>query len=236
MEIEKKSAAEEALKWVKNGMILGLGTGSTAEFMIQALAARVAKGLSVVGVPSSERTEELANDLGIPLTTLEEAGVLDLNIDGADEFDAQFQLIKGGGGALLREKIIAYNSKVNLIIADSTKQVKKLGKFKLPIEVIPFSKKGVLMKMEQMGLHPVLRIQSGTPFITDENNLIIDVDIFAIDDSEALNRTLMDIPGVVETGLFLNLADIILTGKDSEVLVYENNTMEKNFRAHTKSI
>ncbi|TAI48532.1 ribose-5-phosphate isomerase RpiA [Flagellimonas allohymeniacidonis] len=235
MELEKKKAAEEAVKWVKNGMVLGLGTGSTVEFMIQALAKLVAKGLQVVGVPSSERTKELAGNLGIPLTTLDEAGILDLNIDGADEFDSNFRLIKGGGGALLREKIIAFNSKVNLIIADSTKQVEKLGKFKLPIEVIPFAKKGVLMKLEHMNLHPVLRLQSGKPFTTDENNLVIDVDIFAIEDVEALNHTLMEIPGVVETGLFLNLADVILMGKDSKVLVFENNSVQTSFRVHTKN-
>ena len=120
-------------------MLVGLGSGSTAAYMIRELGKKVAGGLSIKGVPSSDATAELAREVGIPLISLEEAGTLDLNIDGADEFDSELQLIKGGGGALLREKIVAYNSRFNLVIADSDKQVKRLGKFKLPIETVPFA-------------------------------------------------------------------------------------------------
>ncbi len=221
MSIEKKIAAKRAVELVEDGMIVGLGTGSTATYMIHALAERVTNGLTITGVPSSQRTADLAKECGIPLTTLDEAVILDINIDGADEFDSKLQMIKGGGGALLREKIIAYNSKQNVIITDSSKQVEKLGKFKLPIEVIPFSKNGILRKLEKMGLQPALRIKNEVPFETDENNVIIDVDAFDIDDLHELNHTLLAIPGVVETGLFLDLANYIIMGKNESITIFE---------------
>ncbi len=223
MNIEKKIAAERAVEMIEDNMVVGLGTGSTATFMIHALAERVTNGLSITGVPSSQRTADLAKECGIPLTTLDEAVILDINIDGADEFDSKLQMIKGGGGALLREKIIAYNSKQNVIITDSSKQVEKLGKFKLPIEVIPFSKNGILRKLEKMGLQPALRIKNEVPFETDENNVIIDVNAFGFDDLHELNHTLLAIPGVVETGLFLDLADYIIMGKDKSITIFEKN-------------
>nr|WP_299339409.1 ribose-5-phosphate isomerase RpiA [Allomuricauda sp.] len=225
MDSEKKIAAKEAIAMVKDGMVLGLGSGSTAYFMIESLGERVKNGLSVVGVPSSDKTAKLAQEYNIPLTTLNEVKMIDVNIDGADEFDPELRLIKGGGGALLREKLIAYNSKTNIIIADSSKYVDKLGKFKLPIEVIPFSKNSILLKLEQMGLKPILRKQSGKEYRTDENNVIIDVDIFEVKDLESLNHTLIQIPGVVETGLFLGIADMVIMGKGEEAKIFKKEDL-----------
>src|SRR5680860_108716 len=218
---EKKAAAAKSLDWIKDGMLVGLGSGSTAAHMIRGLGEKVAKGLSIKGVPSSDTTAELAREAGIPLITLEEAGKLDINIDGADEFDAKMQLIKGGGGALLREKIVAYNSKINVVIADSAKQVERLGKFKLPLETIPFATKNIITELDEMGLRPVLRKKGDEAYTTDEDNYIVDVDVFEQNDLVALNNTLINIPGVVETGLFLNTTDVIIMGKDGDTIVFE---------------
>ncbi|SDM29481.1 ribose-5-phosphate isomerase RpiA [Kriegella aquimaris] len=221
LEQEKKMAAIKSVALVKNGMLVGLGSGSTAAFMILKLGEEVAKGLSIKGVPSSDATAKLAREVGIPLISLEEAMKLDINIDGADEFDSSMQLIKGGGGALLREKIVAYNSKYNVIIADSTKEVRRLGKFKLPIETIPFATKNIIGELTEMGLKPKLRLVKGSPYKTDEENLIVDLDIFEWDDIPNLNEMLIRIPGIVETGLFLDSTDLILVGKGDSVIKIE---------------
>ncbi len=218
---EKKAAAAKSLDWINDGMLVGLGSGSTAAHMIRELGEKVAKGLSIKGVPSSDTTAELARKAGIPLITLEEAGTLDINIDGADEFDAKLQLIKGGGGALLREKIVAYNSKFNIVIADSGKRVERLGKFKLPIETIPFATTNIMAELDKMGLRPVLRKKGDEAYKTDEHNYIVDVDVSEQNDLVALNTTLINIPGVVETGLFLNTTNVIIMGKDDGTVVFE---------------
>lgn len=220
-EQEKKIAAIESVALVKNGMLVGLGSGSTAVFMIRKLGKEVAKGLAIKGVPSSDATAKLAREVGIPLVSLEDAMTLDINIDGADEFDPSMQLIKGGGGALLREKIVAHNSKYNVIISDSTKEVEKLGKFKLPIETIPFATKNIIAELDKMGLKPKLRSVKGIPYKTDENNLIVDLDIWQCEDIPHLNEILTRVPGVVETGLFLNSTDLILVGKGDSVVKIE---------------
>lgn len=218
---EKKAAAARSLQWIKDGMLVGLGSGSTAAYMIRELGEKVTNGLSIKGIPSSDTTAELARKAGIPLISLEEAGTLDINIDGADEFDSKLQLIKGGGGALLREKIIAYNSKFNIVIADSGKQVERLGKFKLPIETVPFATKNIITELEKMGLRPVLRKRDNEAYRTDEHNFIVDVDVYEQSDLVALNNTLLHIPGVVETGLFLNTTDVIIMGKGDDTVVFE---------------
>lgn len=218
---EKKTAAAKSLDWIKEGMLVGLGSGSTAAHMIRGLGEKVAAGLSIKGVPSSDTTAQLAREAGIPLITLEEAGKLDVNIDGADEFDAQLQLIKGGGGALLREKIVAYNSKFNIVISDSSKQVERMGKFKLPLETIPFATKNIITELDEMGLSPELRKKGDEAYTTDENNFIVDVDVLAQNDLEALNNRLINIPGVVETGLFLDTTDVIIMGKDEDTVVFK---------------
>src|SRR5690606_22384572 len=170
---EKKIAALEAIKYIEEGMIVGLGTGSTAQYMIRALGERVLTGLKIQGIPSSEATRELAIECGIPLITLENGNRIDVTIDGADEFDPYLQLIKGGGGALLHEKILAYNSDLYIIIADSKKQVDRLGAFKLPVETIPFATHIIIQTLMDMGLRPVLRKNNGEVFITQEGNHII---------------------------------------------------------------
>ncbi len=224
---EKKLAAYESVSLVKNGMVVGLGSGSTAVHMIRKLGAEVAQGLSVRGVPSSEKTAQLAHGAGIPLIRLEEAVTLDINIDGADEFDPKFRLIKGGGGALLREKILAHNSNLNVIIADSGKKVSALGKFKLPLEIIPFATQTILAEFNKMGLKPVLRKLSKKTYRTDENNYIIDIDILGIKDVAKLNSNLIETPGVVETGLFLKSTDIIIMGKGDETIFLKNNRQKE---------
>ncbi|NHF58443.1 ribose-5-phosphate isomerase RpiA [Flavobacteriaceae bacterium TP-CH-4] len=220
VENEKELAAVHATAMVKNGMIVGLGSGSTSAYMIKELGENVKKGLAITGVPSSKKTAQLAQEVGIPIITLEEAGFLDINIDGADEFDTEFRLIKGGGGALLREKILADNSRFNVIIADSSKQVSKLGAYKLPLEAIPFATANIIKKLTGMHLKPMLRQTNGETYKTDENNFIVDIDISDIRDLEKLNRNLLHIPGVVETGLFLESTDIIIMGKRDKIVVF----------------
>ncbi|MGB6151249.1 MAG: ribose-5-phosphate isomerase RpiA [Pricia sp.] len=218
---EKKVAAIASVKYIKNGMLVGLGSGSTAAHMIRVLGAKVAEGLSIKAVPSSDTTAHLARKAGITLISLEEAGTLDINIDGADEFDGKLQLIKGGGGALLREKIVAYNSKFNIVISDASKQVERLGKFKLPLETIPFATKNIIVELNTMGLQPVLRKNGKDAYKTDEQNYIVDVNVLEQDDLVALNQTLINIPGLVETGLFLDTTDIIIMGKGDSTVVFE---------------
>lgn len=208
----KKLAAERAADDVTSGMKLGIGTGSTAEFFVHALAKRVADGLDVIGVPTSERTRELAESLGIRLTTLDELPELDLTVDGADELDPQLALIKGGGGALLREKIVAGASAQMIVIADGSKEVATLGKFPLPIEVVPFgletTRRAILQVLEDMELPLELALRGGAeqPYLTDGGHYILDAHLQQIADPGTLADRLVAIPGVVEHGLFLELA------------------------------
>lgn len=211
-DLYKKQAAERAVEDVTAGMRLGIGTGSTAEFFVKALAERVAEGLDVVGVPTSERTAELASNLGIPLATLEELPRLDLTVDGADELDANLALVKGGGGALLREKIVAAASDRMVVIADGSKIVSDLGQFALPIEIVPFgreaTRRAIVEVMAKLGLPEKMTLRGGEdhPFVTDEGHLIFDAHLERIPQPARLADELVRIPGVVEHGLFLNLA------------------------------
>ena len=217
---EKKVAALEAVKYIKNGMTVGLGTGSTAFFMIEALGQMVEQGLEIKAVATSDETEKLAKKLGIEVITLAEAKRLDLTIDGADEVDSNFQLIKGGGGALLREKIVAHNSDFNIIIVDSSKQVSRLGQFKLPIETIPFATQLILKELKEMNLHPVQRMRGADDYKTDENNDILDIDIWNTDIKLTdLEHQLKNIPGIVETGLFLTSTDLVIIGKGEQAII-----------------
>ena len=220
---EKKQAALEAVKYIKDNMVVGLGTGSTAKHMIEAVGDLVANGMQLTCVPSSEATEKLARELGIKIVALDAIDKIDVTIDGADEFDGKFQLIKGGGGALLREKILAWNTKFNIIIADSSKDVQKLGAFKLPVEVIPFATKQILAYLEAEGLKPIQRQRGDGPYRTDENNNIIDIDIFETEDLQALELKLLKVPGVVETGLFLDTTSLIIVGKEGGPEVKERS-------------
>ena len=217
---EKKVAALEAVKYVKSGMTVGLGTGSTAFFMIEAIGEMVQNGMEIKAVATSNETEKLATKLGINVITLAEAKRLDVTIDGADEVDEHFQLIKGGGGALLREKIVAHNSNLNIIIADSSKSVSKLGKFKLPIETIPFATQLIIEELRGIGLSPVQRKKGNAAYKTDENNDIVDIDIWDTDITLTdLEQQLKTIPGIVETGLFLTSTDLVIIGKGDQAMV-----------------
>nr|WP_255616522.1 ribose-5-phosphate isomerase RpiA [Microvirga puerhi] len=218
----KRDAAEKAAALVSDGMRLGLGTGSTAAYFVAALGARVRGGLSVVGVPTSEATLDQARREGIPLTTLDETPELDLTVDGADEIDDDLRLIKGGGGALLREKIVASSSRRMIVIADGTKRVSRLGRFPLPIEVVPFGLRAtqiaiekLLETLEMSGEMHLRRMADGTPYITDGGHFILDAHLGRIDKPNVLASTLNNIPGVVEHGLFIGLATgaILATGQ-----------------------
>lgn len=216
---EKQIAARAAVALVKDGQVVGLGTGSTANYAVRFLAERVQAGLKVSGIPTSERTRELASSLGIPLTTLAECPDIDIGIDGADEFDSHLNLIKGGGGALLREKIIASATRYFVVIADSGKQVPVLGKFPLPVEVIPLAEPVLKTKIAALGATVKLRTYAyGNPFKTDEGHHIFDCEFGQIPDPASLARTLSDMPGVVEHGLFIGMAKLVLAGKGNEVI------------------
>lgn len=214
----KKAAALEALKFVKPGMNVGLGTGSTANHFIEALGARVKEGLDVRGVPTSRASKELAEKCGIPLTTLDDHPFLDLTVDGTDEFDSEFRLIKGGGGALLREKVVASSSRYMVVIADESKKVAMLGKFPLPVEIMRFGAKATAWKMERafhilkLDAKMVLRVKDGKPFVSDGGNFIIDCSIGEIPEPERLDTLLNITPGVIETGLFVGICGIVLMG------------------------
>ena len=220
-EKEKELAAKEAVKLVKNGMVVGLGSGSTTAYMVRELGKKVTEGLSVVGIPSSENTRLLAIENGIQLKEFGEIEKIDINIDGADEFDPYLRLIKGGGGALLREKILAHNSKINVIIADSGKQVKRLGKFKLPVEVIPFAASKIEEELVLLGLKPVLRKINGSIFLTDEQNYILDIDISNQTNLTNLEIRLKSIPGLVETGLFIETTSKVIMGIGDKTVILQ---------------
>lgn len=212
----KTRAAAAALDLVEPGMRLGLGTGSTAARFVALLGEKVAAGLKIVGVPTSEATDAQARSLDIPLTTLEETPELDLVIDGADEVDGALRLIKGGGGALLREKIVAASAPRMVVIADVSKKVTTLGQFPLPVEVVPFGLGSTQIRLERacaaLGLAGAvtLRRRNGAPFVTDGGHYILDCAFGALPDPEALAARLASVPGVVEHGLFIGLASIAL--------------------------
>lgn len=213
-------AAKRATELVEDGMKLGLGTGSTAAWMVRCLAERIrTEGLRVVGVPTSTRTAELAHALGVPIVSLDEARWLDLTIDGADEFDPNLNLIKGGGAALLQEKIVATASDRMVVIADAAKEVAQLGAFPLPVEVIPFGWQTTkalieetLISLDVMNREVTLRMNHDSPLLTDEANYIIDLHLKRIGNPRQLAMVLNQIPGVVENGLFIDICDIVVVG------------------------
>ncbi|MEL7150195.1 MAG: ribose-5-phosphate isomerase RpiA [Pseudomonadota bacterium] len=216
----KSAAAAHAATYVKPGMKLGLGTGSTAAWLVRHLGKRVREdGLDILCVPTSTRTADLAQDEGLRITTLDEANWLDLTIDGADEFDAELALIKGGGGALLQEKIVATASDRMIVIADETKFVDRLGAFPLPVEVLGFGMSTTQLLLEEMlegldvaGTHVVPRAQGGDLYVTDEGNHILDLHLGRIGNARQLSLVLNQVPGVVENGLFVDICDLCITG------------------------
>ena len=213
-------AAKQAAGFVEDGMKVGLGTGSTAAWLVRCLAERMEEeGIRFRGVPTSTRTADLARELGIEVISLDEAKWLDLTIDGADEFDKDLNLIKGGGGALLQEKIVATASDQMIVIADVGKEVETLGAFPLPIEVIPFGwqttralVEEMLISMDVLGRDVTLRMNGDRPFITDEGNHILDLHLNRIGNARQLAMVLNQVPGVVENGLFIDICDIVIVG------------------------
>jgi ribose 5-phosphate isomerase A len=215
---EKEAAARASLQFVKDGQVVGLGTGSTAAFFIKLLGEKVKAGLRVRGIPTSERSRDLAQSLGIPLITLNECQEIAVTVDGADEVDPQLRVIKGGGGALLREKIVASATRQLVIVADGSKKVRRLGKFPLPVEVIRFSQALVSKRIAALGAEVKLRSDAaGKAFVTDENNHILDCHFGEIPDADGLARELSDMPGVVEHGLFIGMASVALFARGDQV-------------------
>lgn len=220
---QKKAAAMAALEYVKAGSKVGLGTGSTANHFITALAEKVRGGFDVECVATSRASFQLASSLGLKMTTLEKQAHLDVTVDGADEFDGNFQLIKGGGGALLVEKIVATSSRYMVVIADQSKKVNALGKFPLPVEVVPFGVNATAWKIERalkicdLKGKMQLRLKDGKPFVTDSGNAIIDVTIGHIPEPRRLDNLIKSIPGVVDHGLFIDICGIIMMGTDDGV-------------------
>jgi ribose 5-phosphate isomerase A len=213
-------AARRAVRLIEPGMRVGLGTGSTAAWMVRILGEMVREdGLDVVGVPTSTRTADLARECGVRVVSLDEAQWLDLTIDGADEFDTDLNLIKGGGGALLQEKIVACASDEMVVIADAAKEVAVLGAFPLPVEVVPFGWRSTqalveeaLVSLDVMGRETTVRMNGEVPYLTDEGNYILDLHLHRIGDARHIALVLNQVPGVVESGLFVDICDRVIVG------------------------
>jgi ribose 5-phosphate isomerase A len=221
----KKQAGEEAVKHIEDGMILGLGTGSTVEYTIRKLGQMVKDGLKIEGIPTSIHTKRIAKEENIPLTTLDEHPDIDVTIDGADEVDSYLNLVKGGGGALTREKIIAFNSEKVIIVVDDSKIVKALGiDFPLPVEIVKFGWTSTKKTLEAFGCEVKLReIMQGEPFITDNGNYILDCEFERIENPEQMEIDINCVPGVVETGLFINLVNEVIVGSKQGILTLDKD-------------
>ena len=225
IELLKQQAGIEACKFVSNGMKVGLGTGSTVKYTVIELGRRIAEeGLQIVGVPTSLATEQLANKVGIPLVKLSECSHLDIVIDGADEFDSEFNLIKGGGAALLREKIVAQESNSMVVVADERKLVNVLGAFPLPIEITPFAHQATIRKLANLlDCRVNCRMSGDNPVVTDNGNYIADAHCGpSIDDPVKLEGKILNIAGVVQVGLFNEMCDVVVLANDSGVEILTN--------------
>lgn len=211
----KKAAGYKAAELIENGMLIGLGTGSTVFYFIEKLIQRVKEGLSIRAVSSSIASQNQAKDGGIPLADIDTITSIDLTVDGADEITAEKEMIKGGGGALLREKILANISREMLVIVDESKVVEKLGKHPLPVEILPFARGAIIDKIKKLGFHGTLRLHNNDgPYITDNGNMIYDIHFESLrDDPEKDHEKLLRIPGVLETGFFLHYAGRVYIGK-----------------------
>jgi len=213
----KEAAARASLQYIEDGSVVGLGTGSTVAYLLPLLGKAIKGGLDLIGIPTSKQVERAAADLGIPLSTLDEHPQLDVDVDGADEV-AKFDLIKGGGGALLREKIVAAASREVVIVVDQSKLVETLGEtMALPVEVLPFGWNVTSKSLARLGCSPTLRLSGSRPYRTDNGNFIIDCSFGPIETPAHLEQEVWEIPGVLEHGLFLQMADVVLVGSDSGV-------------------
>ncbi|QKY70015.1 ribose-5-phosphate isomerase RpiA [Lentibacillus sp. CBA3610] len=209
----KKLAGEASLEYVKDGMTIGLGSGSTVYWMIRKLGEHIKNGLDVKGIPSSRQTQNWANEFGVPLTDFAKTQTLDIAIDGADEVDQGWHLIKGGGGALVREKIIAAAAREFVVIVDESKTVSRLGDFKLPVEILPFGWEVTAERITGLDGTPVIRRNAdGDIFVSDNGNYIVDCDFGMIHEPKTLQQQLKQLTGVVDTGLFVGMADEIIVG------------------------
>ena len=218
----KEVVGEEAVKYVEDGMIVGLGTGSTVFYFVHALADRVKEGLNIQMVSTSIQTVELAKSLGLNIKELEEIDHIDLAVDGVDEIDKNFNAIKGGGAALFREKIVADIAKEVIWIYDESKDVEKLGKFNLPVEILPFGYSHTVRKLTEAGLNPVIRKKDGEILITDNHNYIADLHLGYGFDIEEVKQKLANIVGVVEHGLFLNMCKLCIKGTPGGAVIINN--------------
>jgi ribose 5-phosphate isomerase A len=219
---EKKIAGVKAAEYIEDNMVLGLGTGSTAYYMIEKVAELVNRGFNIKAVATSQNTKNLADKFKIPLVSIDEVERIDLAIDGVDEIDGQFNAIKGGGGALFREKMVANIADKVIWIMDSSKMVDSIGTFPLPIEILPYGYSHILKKLRLLSLNPVLRIQDNMPFVTDNHNYIVDLHIGKSFDINNVSEKLKCITGVLETGLFLNACNRIIVGTSNGVKIIEN--------------
>jgi ribose 5-phosphate isomerase A len=219
----KKNAAEQAVEYVQNGMTVGLGTGSTAYWAIERIGERIREeGLQIRAIATSKRSEEQAMQLGIPIFSFDAIDEIDLTIDGADEADGDFNLIKGGGGAHLREKIVASSSRELIIVVDETKLVRQLGRFPLPVETVVFGWEKTFKKLKNLGCIPALRMEEGRPYLTDNGNYLVDCSFGTIADPRILHDRINAIVGVVENGLFVGMADRIVAGySDGSTRVFQ---------------
>ncbi|NBI29700.1 ribose-5-phosphate isomerase RpiA [Chengkuizengella marina] len=219
----KKIAGEKATELITEGMVVGLGTGSTAFWAVEKLGELVKNGLNIKGIPTSKSTEKLAIEMNIPLISFSDVNHIDITIDGADEISPTLDLIKGGGGALLREKIVAFASKKFVVVADESKYVNELGSFPLPVEITPFGFEATIREIQKFKCQTKIRkLEKNEPFITDNGNYILDCYFESIEDSSFLNTQLNLIPGVVENGLFVNMADQVIIGyNDGDVKVLD---------------
>ncbi|MBP3041317.1 ribose-5-phosphate isomerase RpiA [Bacillaceae bacterium Marseille-Q3522] len=220
-DLKKKHAAEKVIDYIADGKVLGLGSGSTMYWVMKRLGESVQQGLHVKGIPSSRRTEGWANEFGVPLTDFSTIQKLDLAIDGADEVDPHFHLTKGGGGSLVREKLVAAAARQFIVVADESKIVPVLGNFPLPVEVVPFGWETTAERISQLGCKPKLRKKNNNVFISDNGNYILDCPFTKITNPESLHTQLKQLLGVVETGLFTGMADIVIIGKEdgTEIMV-----------------
>lgn len=224
----KRIAAGKAIGYIRSGMTLGLGTGSTAYWAIQGIGEQVKKGLSVRAIATSLQSESLALELGIPIVPFSEIDHLDVTIDGADEVDEALNLIKGGGGALLREKIVASATQFYIIIVDESKLVRLLGKFPLPVEVTPFGWELTVRRLRELGGEPRLRMAGASPFLTDNQHYILDTSFGLIPNPARLHEQVSGITGVMEDGFFIDMADIVIAGTSTgETRILERTRGER---------
>jgi len=226
--IEKKAAANKAIEFIDSGMIVGLGTGSTVKFFLEILAEKIRAGLTIKTVSTSNVTRAMAESLRIEVVDLSAVEKIDVTIDGADEVDSQLNGIKGGGGALLYEKIVASSSKKNIWIVDSSKFVKQLGNFPLPVEVVAFGSNHTFYKLVQLGYKPKFRLEEHKNFISDGGHNIIDLKLIKIANPLKINNELQLIPGVVETGLFLNICDMVIIGRNKDCEIVESERIKSD--------